>query len=95
MDVMFSNILHYLTHGMTGVWNRSHPALPVDEAMRQAAMMTATNPACLGGVDTGKNRTGQIAKGFLADFTVGRLQRRRQQSEYSIQRVFRQGAQVR
>lgn len=77
-DRVFLNLLNLLAVEMEGWYTRSHPALPLPEAVRQAALMCATTPAQVGGLlegDSSERRRGAVAVGLSADLIVARIAR--------------------
>lgn len=76
-DEAFGNVASWLTRGMEGIWNRTHPALERDEAIVQTARMMSWNPAALIGIaDTTADTPGRgrIAEGCAADLLLARIE---------------------
>ena len=68
MNRGFANMLSWLTCQMPGIWNRSHPALELDDALAATAQMFATSATELTGLV--RQGYGRIVDGAAADLTV-------------------------
>jgi len=68
MNRAFENILNWLTIGMEGVWNRSHPALAFEQALIAASKICSGNACQLAGLR--ERGFGQIADEGKADIVV-------------------------
>jgi len=92
MHLCFANLLSWLTREMTGVWNRSHEALPLDDALAAASRMSSTNPArLLGLLDHPQNPTGSLEPGKCADIVLGRLDGQPGDYRFTVKQLFVRG----
>lgn len=66
---VFENALNLLARAMPGVYHRTHPALPFEEAVLGAARLTSSNPAEL----LGERGRGSIEPGFRGDLVLARI----------------------
>ena len=75
MDTVFANIVRLLAGDMEGNFIRRHRGVPLDEAIRQAALMCATNPATITGLLDGSSgrKVGAVEAGFEADLVVAEI----------------------
>ncbi len=75
MDDVFRNLVKILSVEMEGNWVRTHPAHPLDEAVRLASEMCSTVPARVSGMYDGSwgRRVGAVAEGFEADIVVAEV----------------------
>ncbi|MFH1069516.1 MAG: amidohydrolase family protein, partial [Candidatus Glassbacteria bacterium] len=76
MDTVFANTVQLLSCEMEGNFVRHHPALPLEEAIRQAALMCSTVPARVAGLDDGAagRRVGAVREGWEADLVVAEIE---------------------
>ena len=74
-DEVFENLVKVLSVEMDGDWVRLHPALELDEAVRQGAQMCCTVPSKVSGMYDGSwsRRVGAIESGFDADLVVAEI----------------------
>ncbi|MFO7899175.1 MAG: amidohydrolase family protein [Planctomycetota bacterium] len=95
MHVCFGNVLSWLTREMPGVWNRVHPALPLDDALAAAARMCSTNAArMIGFHDEPDEATGSIEPGKWADLVLGSLDGGPGDYRFHVERVFVRGNEI-
>ncbi|OGG00408.1 MAG: hypothetical protein A3F83_10390 [Candidatus Glassbacteria bacterium RIFCSPLOWO2_12_FULL_58_11] len=75
MDTVFPNTVSLLAAEQQGNFVRSHPALPLEEAVRQASLMCSTNPARITGLLDGSagRKVGALKEGFEADIVVAEI----------------------
>ena len=75
MDAVFANTVQLLAGEMEGNFVRLHPALPLEEAVRQAVLMCASVPARVSRLDDGSNgrKVGAIREGYEADLVVASI----------------------
>lgn len=75
LDTVFANIVRLLTSDMEGYFIRRHEGVALDEAIRQAALMCATNPAGITHLLDGSagRKLGAVEQGFEADLVVAEI----------------------
>jgi N-acetylglucosamine-6-phosphate deacetylase len=74
MDKCFSNLMSYLTREMPGVWNRTHEALSLGDALSATSRMCSANAAKMIGLfDDPERGTGSLDPGKRADIVLGQL----------------------
>jgi len=93
MDTVFANVVSLLSTDMEGYFLRRHKGESLDEAIRQAALMCATNPAAITGLLDGSagRKVGAVAAGFEADLVVAGIEAGDSGVKFSPQEVFLAG----
>ena len=95
MEVVFNNLLSFLTREMNGVWCRTHKAMSLDQAIPSAARMCATNACSMLKMHEAEDpETGSIEEGKWADLLVADIEGKAGDYRLSIQKVFVHGNEV-
>ncbi|MBN1435808.1 MAG: amidohydrolase family protein [Sedimentisphaerales bacterium] len=89
MDRAFQNLLNWLTSDQPGIYNRTHPAQPLDTAVTKLAQMFAANPADLTGLS--QQKLGRIADQNIADLTVLNIIGQPGQYQVNVEKTFVDG----
>ena len=93
MDTVFANVVSLLSTNMEGYFIRRHQGVFLDEAIRQAALMCATNPAAITGLLDGSagRKVGAVEAGFEADLVVAGIEAGDSGVRFSPREVFLAG----
>ncbi|MBN2290559.1 MAG: amidohydrolase family protein [Candidatus Glassbacteria bacterium] len=93
MDTVFANTVALLHDETEGVYQRRHPGLPLDEAVRQASLMCSTVPARLTGLLDGSSgrKVGALAPGFEADLVAAEITPASPRADFRIKEVLLAG----
>jgi N-acetylglucosamine-6-phosphate deacetylase len=93
MDTVFANVVSLLSTDMEGYFIRRHQGVSLDEAIRQAALMCATNPARVTGLLDGSvgRKVGAVEAGFEADLVVAEIEAGDQGVRFSPREVYLAG----